>query len=90
MNSLFQQLNPQTQLRDRNLGSLPSQRSDLLKQILNSSNPTELLNSLISNNPKMQNVMQLMKSSGMTPKDFFYTYAKQNGIDPDQFLSSMN
>ena len=71
-----------------NQGSLPS-RNDLFQKILSSSNPTELLNSLISSNPKMQNVMQLMQSSGMTPKDFFYSYAKQNGVDPNQFLSSL-
>ena len=70
-------------------GSLPSQKSDLFKQILSSSNPTELLNSLISNNPKMQNIMKIMQSSGMTPKDFFYSYAQQNGIDPNQFINSL-
>ena len=90
MNSLFQQLQPQSQMRmPLNQGSLPSPRNDLLKQFLNSSNPRELLNSLISKNPQLQTLMQSMNSSGMTPKDFFYTYAKQNGIDPDQFLSSL-
>lgn len=74
----------------QNLGSLPSQRSnDLLKSILNSSNPKELLNSLISNNPQMKSLVQAMQSSGMTPKDYFYTFAKQKGVDPDQFLSSI-
>jgi hypothetical protein len=31
--------------------------------------------------------MQLMNSSGMTPKNFFYQYARQNGINPDDFLN---
>ena len=73
----------------QNLGSLPSRNNDLLKQFLNSSNPKELLNSLISQNPQMQTLMQSMNSSGMTPKQFFYSFAKQKGIDPDQFLSSL-
>jgi hypothetical protein len=30
--------------------------------------------------------MQLMRSSGMTPKQFFYDYAQQQGINPDEFL----
>jgi len=68
--------------------SLPS-KSDLFKKFLNSSNPNELLNSLISNNPKMKNLMQLMQSSGMTPKQFFYNYAQQNGINPDDFINSL-
>ena len=33
--------------------------------------------------------MQLFKSSKMTPKQFFYQYAQQKGVDPDQFLNSM-
>ena len=69
-------------------GSLPS-KNDLLKKFLNSSNPNELINSMISNNPKLQSVMQLMNSSGMTPKQFFYNYAQQNGINPDEFLNSL-
>ena len=69
-------------------GSLPS-KNDLLQKFLNSSNPKELLNSLISNNPQMKNIMGLLQSSGMTPKQFFYNYAQQNGIDPDQFLNSL-
>ena len=64
-------------------------RNDLFKNFLNSSNPKELLNSLISQNPQLQNLMQAMNSSRMTPKQFFYSYAKQKGIDPDQFLSSL-
>ena len=89
MNSLFQQLYPQTQQKmQTNQGSLPS-RNDLLKQVLNSSNPKELLDSLLKSNPQLQNLMQSMNSSGMTPKQFFYSYAKQNGIDPNQFLNSL-
>ena len=71
------------------LGSLPSINNDLLQKILNSSNPTELLNSLISNNPQMKSLIQAMQSSGMTPRDYFYTFARQKGIDPDQFLNSL-
>ena len=70
-------------------GSLPSSNNDLLKSIFNSSNPKELLNSLISSNPQAKNVMNLLQSSGMTPKQFFYNYAQQNGIDPDQFINSL-
>lgn len=41
------------------------------------------------NNPKMNNVMSLLKGSNMSPKQFFYYYAQQNGVNPDQFLNSM-
>lgn len=66
--------------------SSPSKNNDFLKKILTSSNPNELLNNMISQNPRLQSVMQLMNSSGMTPKQFFYNYAQQQGIDPDEFL----
>lgn len=84
MNSLFQQLT-------KNQKSLPSQRNnnELFKKLLNSSNPNELLNNLIAENPNMKNLMQLMQSSGMTPKQFFYNYAQQNGINPDEFINSL-
>lgn len=61
-----------------------------MQKLLSNSNPKELLNSLISNNPQLKNVMNLLNSSGMTPKQFFYQYAQQNGIDPNQFLNSLN
>ena len=84
---MFQQLT-QSQV---NQGSLPSLRNngELFKKLLSSSNPNELVNSLVSNNPQMQQVMQLMQSSGMTPKQFFYNYAQKNGINPDEFLNSL-
>ena len=63
--------------------------NDLLKQLFNSSNPNELLNNLISNNPQLKNLLSAQKSSGMTPKQFFYQYAQQNGINPDQFIDSL-
>lgn len=81
MNSLFNQLN------NHSTKSFP--KDDLLKTFLNSSNPNELINSLISKNPQLQPIMQLFNSSGQTPKQFFYNYAKSKGIDPDSFINSL-
>jgi len=80
VNSLFQQLQPK---------SLKNNNSDLFKQFLSSSNPEQFIQKMASNNPKMQEVMKLFNQSKMTPKDFFYSYAKQKGVDPNQFLNSM-
>ena len=70
--------------------SLPSLKNNLnaIQQLLQGSNPSSLIQNMISQNPKMKNVMSLFNSSGMTPKQFFYNYAQQQGIDPDQFLNS--
>ena len=73
-----------------NLKSLLSKSNfNSLKSILKSSNPQELIQNLISQNPKMKNVIQLMQNSGKTPKEFFYQYAKQQGINPDEFINSL-
>lgn len=73
--------NLKSQFSKSNLGSI--------KTLLNSSNPSELVQNLISQNPQLQNVMQLMQSSGRTPKEFFYQYAQQKGINPDEFINSL-
>ena len=35
------------------------------------------------------NPMEAVQKLGMTPKQLFYQYAQQKGINPDQFLSSL-
>ena len=50
--------------------------------------PSSLIQNMMMNNPKLKSIMDLMSSSGMTPKQFFYKYAQDNGINPDQFLNS--
>ena len=73
-----------------NQKSLPSRSNvNSFKTLLNSSNPQELIQNLISQNPKMKNIMQLMQNSGKTPKDFFYQFAQQQGINPDNFINSL-
>lgn len=56
---------------------------------MNGSDPSALIQSMVANNPQLQNVIQLFQSSKLSPKEFFYQYAKQNGVDPDQFLNSL-
>ena len=41
----------------------------------------------IANNPQLQQVMQMVKASNMTPKQYFYMLAKQKGIDPNTILN---
>jgi len=45
---------------------------------------------MIANNPKARNLIQLFNNSRMSPKDFFFYYAQQNGVDPNQFLNSLS
>lgn len=68
----------------------PLKNNSLLKSFLKSSNPSQVIQNMVASNPKMQTVMSLLNSSGLTPKQFFYQYAQQNGVDPDEFLNSLN
>ena len=56
---------------------------------MNSSDPHSFIQNMVANNPQLKNVMQLFQSSGMSPKQFFYQYAQQQGVNPDQFLNSL-
>ena len=40
----------------------------------------------IANNPQLQQVMQMVRASNMTPKEYFYALAKQKGVDPNSIL----
>ena len=93
MNSLFQQLQSQNQnlnLQQNNqrLSTLKNNFKDI-QSLLKSSSPQEVIQNMTRNNPQMQNVLQIFQNSKMTPKQFFYQYAKQVGVDPDQFLNSI-
>ena len=60
-----------------------------ISSLLKSSNPQELIQSMVQNNPQMQNLLQNFQQSNLTPKQFFYQYAQNMGIDPDEFLNSI-
>jgi len=90
MNNLYQQLHSSKDLPPQNQKlSYKTAPQQNLKSLLNSSNPSELIQNMIKSNPKMQSVMQLLNTSGMSPKQFFYQYAQQNGVNPDQFINSL-
>lgn len=85
MNKLYQQLQGQSP------SSLPNLNK--VKQMMNmfkgAGNPQQLLNNMLSQNPQMQNVMQLVNNSGKNPKDLFYELAKQKGVDPNEILRQL-
>ena len=93
MNKLYNQLRgsmtpSQQQVSNQSL-SLNSNAKNMFKNLMNASNPNEAISSIVNSNPQMQNVMSLFNSSGMTPKQFFYQFANQKGVNPDQFINSL-
>lgn len=57
------------------------------KMLSGMSNPNAALQALAQKNPMMQQAMQLVNSSNMSPKDLFYSMAQQRGVDPEQVLN---
>ena len=56
--------------------------------MLQGSDPSSFIQSMMSQNPNIKKIMETMQQSAMTPKQFFYNYAQQNGIDVNKFLNS--
>ena len=94
MNKLYQQLQPQEGASLNNLNRI----KQMMQMFKNSNNPQQLLTNMVSQNPQMKNVMQLVNNSGKNPKDLFYAMAKQRGVKfgrpakeaPDNFVEIVN
>lgn len=67
----------------------PSLNNSPLKALLNSSDPKSFIQNMIKGNPQAQNLINTMNTSGLTPKQFFYQYAQNNGVNPEQFLKTL-
>ena len=52
-------------------------------------NPQAMLNQMMSNNPQMKQVMDVINQYGGDAKKAFYTLAEQKGIDPNEILNMM-
>lgn len=82
MNNLFQQLNQNQTMPNKNL-------QQLIANFKNSSNPRDFLRQYIQNNPQVQNIYSMLQNSNRSPKDFFYYMAEQKGVDPDTILNML-
>ena len=64
-----------------------------VKQMINtvqaSGNPALALQQMASNNPTIQQAMQLVQQSGGDGKAAFEKLAKENGIDPNQIIQML-
>ena len=67
---------------------VPPQNS-LIQELEKSNNPMQMIQNLAARTPQGNALIQALQTSGMTPKEFFYKYAQQQGVDPNQFLNSL-
>ena len=71
----------------------PTQPSNDLVQmarmVRNSKNPQQAFQSMLQNKPQVRQIMDLVRSSNMSPKDLFYKAAQQRGVDPNQIINML-
>ena len=64
-----------------------------VKQIMDmlrgNGNPMAVIQSLIGNNPKFQQVTSLVQQYGNDPQKAFYALCEQKGVDPNQILAQL-
>lgn len=53
------------------------------------SNPQAFIQQMMANNPKATDALNLIQQHGGDAKAAFYALAKQKGIDPEEFLKSL-
>ena len=82
MNSLFQQLSPQQQNN-----AISPQMTQMANMMKSANNPQQLLMTMAQNNPKTKQVLDFINKSNQSPKDLFYSMAKQKGVDPNQIIN---
>lgn len=59
-------------------------------QMLNmGSNPQQIFQNLINNNPQMQIVYNQMQQSGLSPREYALQYAKQNNININPMINML-
>ena len=78
MNPIISQMNAR--------GINPQQVTQMWQRLKGASNPQELLNQALQNNPQLK---QLIELSNNNPKTAFYNLAKQKGIDADYILNML-
>ena len=60
-----------------------------MNMVRSAGNPQAMLQSMVQNNPQMQQVMNIVNQAGGDPKTAFYKMAEEKGVDPEQILSML-
>ena len=71
--------NPLTQ----NIGAI----KEMWGMLKGAGNPQAMLNQIMQNNPKMQEVNELIKQNGGNAEKAFRAKAKEMGVDPNDILN---
>ena len=61
----------------------------MIDMVRSAGNPNAMLQSMMQNNPQMQQVMNLVQQHGNDPQKAFYALCEQRGIDPQPILDTL-
>lgn len=82
--------NPMIQnLMVNRMGQTMAPIKNLMNTIRNASNPQMMFQQMVSQNPKLQQVMKYVQDSGGDAKSAFYKMANEQGIDPNTILNQL-
>ena len=65
------------------------QAKQMMAMLKAAQNPQMLLNQMISTNPKLKEVMDLINQYGGDPNKALQAVAQQNGIDPQEIMDML-
>lgn len=87
--SLFSNLNQVGQLSKMINSQSINSIKNMASMLNGNSNPEQMLSMLAGQNPQLGQVMQLLNSKNMSPKDMFMQVAKQQGINADEVINML-
>ena len=82
MSNLYNQINQRNQL-------LPNSIQQIIQMAKNTQNPQQLLNTIAQQNPQVLQLMQMINTNNITPKQMFMNMANQKGINPNDIISML-
>ena len=65
------------------------QIKNMMQMVKAARNPQAMIQVMAQQNPKMQQVMQLVQQNGGDAKAAFYKLAEQQGVNPDDVLNML-
>lgn len=83
-NPIFSQFSQSPQ---QHIQQQPNTLLDMFNTVKSSSNPNQVMQEMLSNNPQFQNVIGYINQNGGDARTAFYNMAAQRGIDPNSILN---
>lgn len=66
-----------------------SKFASMIQMLKGANNPMGMMNNLLTQNPKMKQVLEQAQQYGNSPKEAFYKLAQEKGVNPEEFLKHL-